>query len=108
MAALLVADVLKRQGFLARTTGATTAIETDEAQTICVCFLEDVSEARTDFTRRKLSRKALSANIVVCLLGSARKIQDSDELPQDGAARTLQGVLLAIKKDRAQFGRREL
>jgi predicted PurR-regulated permease PerM len=107
-AALLVADVLKRQGFLARTAGATIAIETDEAQTICVCFLEDVSEARTDFTRRKLSRKAPSANIIVCLLGHAHKIQDSEDPPHDGAARTLQGVLVAIEKDRAQSGRREL
>jgi hypothetical protein len=106
-AALLVADVLKRREFLARTTGATIAIETDEAQTICVCFLEDVSEARTDFTRRKLSRNAPSATIIVCLLGSTREIQDSDEPPHDGAARTLQGVV-AIQKERAQSGRREL
>ena len=99
---------MRRQGYLARTTGATVAIETDEAQTICVCFLEDVSEARTDFTRRKLSRKAPSANIIVCLLGPAHKIQDSEDPPHDGAARTLQGVLVAIEKDRVKSGRREL
>jgi hypothetical protein len=34
------------------------AIEADDAETICVCFLKDVTEARTDFTRRKLSRQA--------------------------------------------------
>jgi hypothetical protein len=60
-AALVAADVLKRQGIVARTAGATTAIEADDAETICVCFLEDVREARTDFTRRKLSRQAPSA-----------------------------------------------
>jgi predicted PurR-regulated permease PerM len=106
--ALLVADVLKRQGILARTAGATIAIKADDAETICVCFLEDVSEARTDFIRRKLSRQAPSAKIIVCLLGHNREIQDSDEPPHDGAARTLKGVLSAIEKDRAQSGRREL
>jgi hypothetical protein len=56
-AALIAADVLKRQDIVARTAGAF-AIEADDAETICVCFLEDGTEARTDFTRRKLSRRS--------------------------------------------------
>jgi predicted PurR-regulated permease PerM len=52
-AAIIVADVLKREGIVARTAGAETAIDADDAETICVCFLENVTEARTDFTRRK-------------------------------------------------------
>jgi hypothetical protein len=106
-AALVVADVLKRQGIVARTAGATTAIEADDAETICVCFLEDVTEARTDFTRRKLSRQAPSAKVVVCLLGESNEIRDSDEPPNDVAPRSLKGVLSAVEKNTALSSRRE-
>jgi predicted PurR-regulated permease PerM len=74
-AALVVADVLKRQGIVARTAESPTVVEADNARTICVCFLEDVTEARTDFTQRKLSRQAPSAKIVVCLLGEPKDIR---------------------------------
>jgi predicted PurR-regulated permease PerM len=106
-AALVVADVLKRQGIVARTAGATTAIEADDAETICVCFLEDVTEARTDFTRRKLSRQAPSAKVVVCLLGESNEIRDGDEPPNDVAPRSLKGVLSAVEKNTALSSRRE-
>jgi predicted PurR-regulated permease PerM len=96
-AALLVADVLKRQGIVARTAGATTAIETDAAGTICVCFLENVTEARTDFTRRKLSRQAPSAKVVVCLLAQTHETQAVTEPSGDVAPRSLKGVLSAVK-----------
>jgi predicted PurR-regulated permease PerM len=106
-AALVVADVLKREGVVARTAGAGTAIEEDEAETICVCFLEDVTEARTDFTRRKLSRQAPSAKVVVCLLGKTHRDQDSDDLREDIAPTSLKAIVLAIK-NAAPSGRREL
>lgn len=106
-AALVVADVLKREGVVARTAGAGTAIEEDEGETICVCFLEDVTEARTDFTRRKLSRQAPSAKVVVCLLGKTHRDQDSDDLREDIAPRSLKAIVLAIK-NAAPSGRREL
>jgi hypothetical protein len=106
-AALVVADVLKRQGIVARTAGATTAIEADDAGMICVCFLEDVTEARTDFTRRKLSRQAPSAKVVVCLLGHTHEIRDDDERPNDVAPRSLKGVLSAIEKGPTSSSRRE-
>jgi predicted PurR-regulated permease PerM len=105
-AALVVADVLKRRGIVARTAGATTAIEADDAETICVCFLEDVTEARTDFTRRKLSRQAPSAKVVVCLLGRTHEIRD-DERPNVVAPRSLKGVLSAVEKDPTASSRRE-
>jgi predicted PurR-regulated permease PerM len=107
-AALVVADVLKREGVVARTAGAGTAIEEDDAETICVCFLEDVTEARTDFTRRKLSRQAPSAKVVVCLLGKTHRDQDSDDLREDIAPRSLKAILLAVEKIAAPWGRREL
>jgi len=106
-AALVVADVLKRQGIFARTAGATFAIEADDAETICVCFLEDVSEARTDFTGRKLSRQAPSAKVVICLLGRTQERRDDDEPSNNVAPRFLKGVLSAIEKDAAPPGRRE-
>jgi predicted PurR-regulated permease PerM len=106
-AALVVADALRRQGIFARTTAATTAIEADDAETICVCFLEDVSKARADFTLRKLSRQAPSAKAVVCLLGVSHQIQDKDEPVNDVTPRSLEGVLSAVRNDAASPGRRE-
>jgi hypothetical protein len=106
-AAIVVADVLKRGGIVARTAGAGIAIEADDAQTICVCFLEEVTEARTDFTRRKISRQAPSAKVVVCLLGGRHRITDSDDAPEDAAPRSLKGVLMAVEKNAAPSGRRE-
>lgn len=98
-AAIIVADVLKREGIFARTAGLGSAIEADAAETVCVCFLEDVTEARTDFTRRKISRQAPSAKVVVCLLGERRRIRESDEPPSDVAPRSLKDVLMAVEKN---------
>ena len=106
-AALIVADSLKRQGVDARITGATTAIEADNAESICVCFLEDVTEARTDFTRRKLSRVAPSAKVVVCLLGKRAGRSDGKEPNDDAAPRSLQGVLSVLEKSATRPSRRE-
>jgi hypothetical protein len=44
--AVVLADFLKRRGVAARTAAAPKAIENDAAETICVCFLEDVTAAR--------------------------------------------------------------
>jgi len=105
-AASIAAAVLKRQDIVARTAGAF-AIEADDAETICVCFLEDGTEARTDFTRRKLSRQAPSAKVVVCLLGESNENRDSDDPPNDVAPRSLKGVLAAVEKNTAPSSRRE-
>jgi hypothetical protein len=99
--AAIVADFLRREGIVARTAGAGTAIEADDAETICVCFLDDVTEARTDFTRRKISRQAPSAKVVVCLLGERRRIRDSDDSPNDVAPQSLKEVLLAVEQNAA-------
>jgi AI-2E family transporter len=82
-AALLVADALKRQGIDAGAAGATTAIENNQATSICLCYLEDVSKARLDYAVRKLSRSAPAARIVVCLL--AESPQASSDTPSDSA-----------------------
>ena len=71
--ALIVADVLKRKGINARVSGAATAIENDEASSICICYLENVSKGRMDYAIRRLSRQAPSARIVVCLLTDAEQ-----------------------------------
>jgi hypothetical protein len=107
-AALVVADVLKRQGIVARTAESPTVVEADNARTICVCFLEDVTEARTDFTQRKLSRQAPSAKIVVCLLGEPKDIKDSEEPRADVPSRSSKNVLLALEKNAAPSIRSEL
>jgi hypothetical protein len=50
---LIVADALKREGINARVAGATTAIEDDEAASICLCCLENVSKARRDCRQKE-------------------------------------------------------
>jgi predicted PurR-regulated permease PerM len=67
-AVLVVADALKREGVNARVAGAEIAIENDEASSICLCYVENVSKARLDYTVRKLSRKSPAARIIVCLM----------------------------------------
>jgi len=67
-AVLIVADALKREGVNARVAGAQTAIENDEASSICLCYIENVSKARLDYTVRKVSKKSPGARVVVCLL----------------------------------------
>ena len=73
-AVLLLADALKRQGIDARVAGATTAIENNKATSICLCYLEDVSQARLDYAVRKLSRSVPAARIVVCLLAASPEV----------------------------------
>jgi predicted PurR-regulated permease PerM len=70
-AVLVVADSLRRAGVDARVAGSRTAIEDGEAASICICYLENVPKPRTDYALRKLSRKAPSARIVICLLNEA-------------------------------------
>ena len=60
--ALVVADVLKREGFNTRISGIDTEI--DNADTICVCFVEEVTAGRAAFTARKFARRAAAANII--------------------------------------------
>jgi predicted PurR-regulated permease PerM len=69
-AVLIVADALKREGVNARVAGAQTAIDNDEASSICLCYIESVSRARVDYAVRKLSKQAPAARVVVCLLAA--------------------------------------
>ncbi len=93
--ALIVADVLKRNGMNARVSGAVTAIERDEASSICICYLENVSTARLDYAVRRLSRQAPSARIVVCLL---TEVEQGDAASQSNAqpSRSLKATIDAL------------
>jgi predicted PurR-regulated permease PerM len=106
-AALLVADFLKRRDVFARTATAPTAIKADAADTICVCFLEEVTEARTDFTRRKLSRQAPSAEIIVCLFGATAEQNGPDGPPNEASPHSLAAVLATIEKKAMRLTRQE-
>jgi hypothetical protein len=94
-AVLIVADALKREGINARVAGATTAIEDDNAASICLCYLENVSKARLDYAVRKLSRKAGAARIVVCLLTDAKQISSGSE-QGDEPPRSLKATVAAF------------
>jgi predicted PurR-regulated permease PerM len=94
-AVLVVADSLKRAGVDARVAGATTLIEDGEAASICICYLENVSKPRIDYAVRKLSRKAPSARIVICLLNDAEPSEHSAS-QQEAAPRSLRAVVAAL------------
>ncbi|MBR1224246.1 MULTISPECIES: AI-2E family transporter [unclassified Bradyrhizobium] len=104
-AALIVADALKREGFNARVSGADTEIDAGNAETICVCFLEEVSEARSSFTVRKFSRRAASARIIVCRLGNFEA--DKEQRSDDVAPQSLATVIAAVAKSASVKTRRE-
>lgn len=93
--ALIVADVLKRNGMNARVSGAATAIERDEASSICICYLENVSTARLDYAVRRLSRQAPSARIVVCLLTEVEQ-GDAASQPNAQPSRSLKATIDAL------------
>jgi hypothetical protein len=93
---LVVADALRREGINARITGATAAIESDEASSICLCYVENVSRARIDYAVRKLSRKAPAARIVVCLLSGSDKSEASADQHQTDHPHSLKATIEAL------------
>jgi predicted PurR-regulated permease PerM len=82
-AVLVVADALRREGVNARVAGAETAIENDEASSICLCYIENVSKARLDYAVRKLSKKSPAARVIVCLLSEDGR-PDAGSVSQPG------------------------
>jgi hypothetical protein len=83
--------------------GATTAIEDGEAASICICYLENVSKPRTDYAVRRLSRRAPSARIVICLLNEAAPSEHSAS--QQAAPRSLTAVVAAFAGPESRSGR---
>jgi predicted PurR-regulated permease PerM len=104
-AALIVADFLKRRGIVARTAAAATAIEKDKADTVCVCFLEAVADARADYTLRKLGRQAPSAMVIVCLFNKAPGSRDGDPLAGT-SPQSLHAVLAVLEKNASRRDRK--
>lgn len=79
----------------ARVSGAGTAIEKNEAASLCICYLENVSKARLDYAVRKLSRQASSARIVVCLLTEAEQGAYASQ-PNAQPSRSLKAPIAAL------------
>ena len=102
--ALVVADVLKREGFNARVSGVDTEI--DNADTICVCFVEEVSAGKAAFMRRKFARRAAAANIIICQLGRVDEKGSFEEV--DGAApQSLEEIFGEVSKSVGLRDRKE-
>lgn len=102
--ALIVADILKREGINARVAGATTAIDNGEAAAICVCYLENVSKARLNHAVRKLSRRAPGARIVVCLLTSTEQGPSASQTDSE-QPRSLRSTVAAFESHKSHSGR---
>jgi hypothetical protein len=101
-AVLVVVDALKRAGVHARVAGATTAIEKSEAASICVCYLENVPQARIDYAVRKLSRMAPSARIVICLFNKAERSESSAPAREDNLPRSLKEIVAAYTQSESR------
>jgi predicted PurR-regulated permease PerM len=95
-AAMIVADALKREGYNARVSGADTEIDAGNVETVCVCCLGEVSDARAAYTVRKLSRKVAAAKVIVCKLGKASEKEQAEQEDEDAAPRSLEGVIAAV------------
>ena len=97
---------LKREGFNARVSGAEAEIDAGNADTICVCFLKEVSGARLSFTVRKFARRVAAASVIVCRLGN--QFEADEEQPRDeDAPRSLASVIAAVAKNASVKARRE-
>ena len=103
--ALVVADILKREGFNARISGVDTEI--DNADTVCVCFIEEVSAGRAAFTARKFSRRAAAANVIICRLGKAEGKVSSAKV-DEAAPQTLEEIVAEVSESVGSRDRREL
>jgi predicted PurR-regulated permease PerM len=106
-AALIVADALKREGYVARVSGADSEIDAGNAETICVCFVEAVSAARAASTVRKLSRKSASAHVIVCRFADTLDDERGKQPSDDVAPRSLATVIAAVAKFAVERTRRE-
>jgi predicted PurR-regulated permease PerM len=100
-AVLILADALKRSGVEARVASATIAIEDGKAESICLCYLENVSKARIDYAVRKLARTAPSARITVCLFGEGEH-PSRDAQPEMEQPRSLKAALAAFTNDKSR------
>jgi predicted PurR-regulated permease PerM len=104
-AVLIVADALRREGISARLAGAETAIENDEASSICLCYIENVSKARLDYAVRKLSKKSPAARIVVCLLSDIDPPEvSSASRQQNNQSRSLKATIAALANPKNRSG----
>ena len=101
---MVVADVLKREGFNTRISGIDTEIE--NADTICVCFVEEVSTGRAAFTARKFARRAAAANIIICRLGRPTE-NDSFGTVDGPAPQSLDEIVAEVSKSVGLRDRRE-
>jgi hypothetical protein len=96
-AVLVLADALKREGINARVAGAMTAVESDEASAICLCYVENVSKAKIDYAVRKLSKTAPATRIVVCLLSDTQASEAPDHQDQGDQPRSLKATITALR-----------
>lgn len=81
-AALIVADALSQAGIAASASRQPLAVASDASapKFICICFLEEISEARIRFTKRKIARVSAGAKVFVAVLSddASRKTEPTD------------------------------
>jgi predicted PurR-regulated permease PerM len=100
-AAVLVADALKREGIGARAANrdAAPSSEANGPATLCICFLENLSEARMRYTMRRLLRSEAPKAVVLALFGANSQNASNAEVKSEQlfkAAYTLQTAVTDI------------
>ncbi len=98
-AALIVAEALNQSGIDA-TAGQqpiAASSEPNPSRTICICFLEDISEGRIRFAKRKIARASPSATVVVAALGAVpSSVAPADANEADPVISSLQAAIAAL------------
>jgi hypothetical protein len=81
--ALMVAQLVERQGIGARTEQADAlsmarvfSLDTTEVALICLCYVENATSAQVRYAVRRLRRKAPNAFILVALVGAADNLDE--------------------------------
>jgi hypothetical protein len=64
-----------------------------------LCYLENASKARLDYAVRKLSRRAPTTRVVVCLLADANQISSASEQGTE-PPRSLKATVAALQTPR--------
>jgi hypothetical protein len=80
--------------------------EIDNADTVCVCFIEEVSTGRAAFTSRKFSRRAAAANVIICRLGNPEG-KVSSAKADEAAPQSLEEIVAEVSKSVGMRDRRE-
>jgi hypothetical protein len=106
-AAALVAQLVERQGIVARAEDAEalsisgiSSWETKGVELICLCYVEHVTPAKIRYAIRRIRRRIPDVAIIVALFGNAAGFDPNEE--SDGAEVVQQSLREVVEQIKAQ------